>query len=546
MERVDLMRFPIALTILAVLVLAGAFLSLRFVLAIFALIVVFVGIVQFRQSGATMAVVGLIVSLMLAIGFFNTDPLVALGAAIYGIFKSFGITISVLATMLMIFLMREVGALQIISTAIKRAATTKEQQALFLGVGFGSFATSLGVVTPSLFPPLLVAMGFSPFAAIAISVLGYNATTSYALLSVPISLPADVFRLDVFLFAYKVNIFLPVVAVLVSIAMLWIIGGKSSVKKGIVPAILTGLTIAFSCLIFGLLHVPIMLIGVLAGLVSMAVLYLHQRLVTRPTKAIGSIDRGKTIRALSPWLILIALALVVSMPQVTDWMRHLDGPAFWVFDKPLDLDAFAQVYTWIFAATILSLLILKPTRDQLGKTMSLWIRRIWQPFIAYALFFGVAYVMAWSAMAVSNGKLVPTSEFAVLNMNNVIGLTLAATFGAMFVFVAPWLGLFGAVVGGSEASSNVMFFPIQHEAAEGIGLTEAGQNSSAFMTIYGSHANGGGIASAITPSKINNAAATIGAEAKLESEILRSHVPLVLVITFIVGLLTALFIALGI
>jgi len=546
LERVDLMRFPIALTILAVLVLAGAFLSLRFVLAIFALIVVFVGIVQFRQSGATMAVVGLIVSLMLAIGFFNTDPLVALGAAIYGIFKSFGITISVLATMLMIFLMREVGALQIISTAIKRAATTKEQQALFLGVGFGSFATSLGVVTPSLFPPLLVAMGFSPFAAIAISVLGYNATTSYALLSVPISLPADVFRLDVFLFAYKVNIFLPVVAVLVSIAMLWIIGGKSSVKKGIVPAILTGLTIAFSCLIFGLLHVPIMLIGVLAGLVSMAVLYLHQRLVTRPTKAIGSIDRGKTIRALSPWLILIALALVVSMPQVTDWMRHLDGPAFWIFDKPLDLDAFAQVYTWIFAATILSLLILKPTRDQLGKTMSLWIRRIWQPFIAYALFFGVAYVMAWSAMAVSNGKLVPTSEFAVLNMNNVIGLTLAATFGAMFVFVAPWLGLFGAVVGGSEASSNVMFFPIQHKAAEGIGLTEAGQNSSAFMTIYGSHANGGGIASAITPSKINNAAATIGAEAKLESEILRSHVPLVLVITFIVGLLTALFIALGI
>jgi len=546
LERVDLMRFPIALTILAVLVLAGAFLSLRFVLAIFALVVVFVGIVQFRQSGATMAVVGLIVSLMLAIGFFNTDPLVALGAAIYGIFKSFGITISVLATMLMIFLMREVGALQIISTAIKRAATTKEQQALFLGVGFGSFATSLGVVTPSLFPPLLVAMGFSPFAAIAISVLGYNATTSYALLSVPISLPADVFRLDVFLFAYKVNIFLPVVAVLVSIAMLWIIGGKSSVKKGIVPAILTGLTIAFSCLIFGLLHVPIMLIGVLAGLVSMAVLYLHQRLVTRPTKAIGSIDRGKTIRALSPWLILIALALVVSMPQVTDWMRHLDGPAFWIFDKPLDLDAFAQVYTWIFAATILSLPILKPTRDQLGKTMSLWIRRIWQPFIAYALFFGVAYVMAWSAMAVSNGKLVPTSEFAVLNMNNVIGLTLAATFGAMFVFVAPWLGLFGAVVGGSEASSNVMFFPIQHKAAEGIGLTEAGQNSSAFMTIYGSHANGGGIASAITPSKINNAAATIGAEAKLESEILRSHVPLVLVITFIVGLLTALFIALGI
>jgi lactate permease len=154
--------------------------------------------------------------------------------------------------------------------------------------------------------------------------------------------------------------------------------------------------------------------------------------------------------------------------------------------------------------------------------------------------------MAWSAMDVSNGKLVPTAQFAAMNMNNVVGFTLAAVFGASFVFVAPWLGLFGAVVGGSEASSNVLFFPIQHRAVEGIGLTGAGQNSSAFMTIYGSHANGGGIASAITPSKINNGAVTIGADAKMESEIMKSHVPLVLIITFIVGVMTALFVMLGI
>lgn len=542
----DLKRSSAGLMLLAALVLAGAFLNLKFVLAILALIVVFVGIVQFRQSGARMAVVGLAVALVLAVGYFNTDPMVAVGAAVFGVFKSFGITISVLTTMLMIFLMREVGALQKISAALKAAATTKEQQALFLGVGFGSFATSLGVATPSLFPPLLVAMGFSPFAAIAISVLGYNATTSYALLSVPISLPADIFKLDPFVFAYKVNIFLPVVSVLVSIAMLWVVGGRSSVRKGVLSAIVTGLVIGFSCLIFGLLGVPVMLIGVLAGLVSMLVLYFLQNLTAAPASLSQSISKVETVRALSPWLILVALALVVSIPQVTSWMRLLDGPAIWIFGKPLDFDAFAQVYTWIFTATILSLPILKPTQQQLRKTVDLWLRRIWQPFVAYALFFGVAYVMAWSAMGLTNGKMVPTAAFAAMNMNNVVGLTLAAAFGSMFMFVAPWLGLFGAVVGGSEASSNVMFFPIQHKAVEGIGLTGAAENSSAFMTIYGSHANGGGIASAITPSKINNAAATIGADAKLESEIMRSHIPIVLVITFIVGLLTGLFIMFGI
>jgi len=415
-----------------------------------------------------------------------------------------------------------------------------------LGVGFGTVATSLGVVTPSLFPPLLVAMGFSPFAAIAISVLGYNATTSYALLSIPLTLPADIFKLDLNELTFKVNIFLPVVAVLVSIAMLWIVGKGESVRKGIAPSILTGLTIGFSCLLLGILRTPVMLIGVLAGLVSMVVLYAYHRAVERPVPDKEPFNQRVTITALSPWLILIALALAISVPQVTDWLRRLDGSAFWIFDRPVDLDAFAQIYTWIFLATILSIPILRPTREQLTRTVSLWLRRIWQPFIAYSFFFGVAYVMAWSAMDVSNGKLVPTAQFAAMNMNNVVGFTLAAVFGASFVFVAPWLGLFGAVVGGSEASSNVLFFPIQHRAVEGIGLTGAGQNSSAFMTIYGSHANGGGIASAITPSKINNGAVTIGADAKMESEIMKSHVPLVLIITFIVGVMTALFVMLGI
>ena len=541
------MRRPsIGLTLFVALIFVGAFLNLKFVLAILALIVVFVGIVEFRQSGSTMAIVSLALVLVLAIGYFNTNPLVAAGAAIYGIFKSFGITISVLATILMILLMSEVKALERISAAVRAAATTKEQQALFLSVGFGSFATSLGVVTPSLLPPLLIAMEFSPFAAIALSVLGYNATTSYALLSVPISMPADVFKLDVFMLVYKVNIFLPVVSVLVSIAMLWVVGRGSSVRKGLVPAILAGLSIGLSCLLFGFLQVPIMLIGVLAGLVGMLVLYLLRNITTATARASEPIDRSATLRALSPWFILIVLALIVSVPQVTDWLRRLDGPVFWIFDRPLDLDAFAQVYTWIFVATVLSLPILKPTRQQLRKTANLWLKRILQPFIAYALFFGVAYVMAWSAMDLANGAIVPTSTFASMNMNNVVGLTLAAVFGSMFVFVAPWLGLFGAVVGGSEASSNVMFFPIQHKAVEGIGLTGAGQNSSAFMTIYGSHANAGGIASAITPSKINNAAGTIGADAKLESEVMRSNLPIVLVITFIVGLLTGLFIMFGI
>jgi len=527
------------------LVLLGAFLNLRFVLAVLPLLVVFIGIVELRQSGATMAVVALALSGALAIVSFDTNPLVAVGAAAYGILRSFGITISVIATMLMIFIMREVGALERISAAIKGVAVTREQQTLFIGVGFGAFVTSLGVVTPSLLPPLLVAMGFSPFAAVAVSVLGYNAVTSYALLAIPITLPADIFGLNPRDFAFKINIFLPIVAILISIVMLWLLGGTASLKRGFVSAVLSGLSLSLACLLFGIVGTPVRVIGVLAGLFCMFVLYIYQRLFGRGPEMVKPVDRVSTVRALSPWLILIVLALVVSIPAATTFLRGLDGAVLSILGNPVDFDGFAQVYTWITVSILLSLPILKPSRMQLANAFMIWIRRIWQPVIAYSLLFGVAYVMAWSAMDFSNGQLVPNSNFADLNMDNVVGLALAEL-GPAFVFAAPWLGLFGAVVGGSEASSNVLFFPIQHKAAQAIGLTGTGENSSAFMTVYGAHANGGGIASAVTPSKINNAAVTIGAGAKLESEIMRSHVPFVTLITFAVGLLTAFFVAFSI
>ncbi|MEM3567748.1 MAG: hypothetical protein QXS83_04200, partial [Thermoplasmata archaeon] len=72
--------------------------------ALFPLILVFIGIIMFRQSGAMMAVIGWIVSLVLAITYFHTGLDVALAASLYGIIKSFGITIAVLFTMYLIFL----------------------------------------------------------------------------------------------------------------------------------------------------------------------------------------------------------------------------------------------------------------------------------------------------------------------------------------------------------------------------------------------------------------------------------------------------------
>jgi lactate permease len=552
----------------------------KFSLAILPLVMVLVGMVVFRKSGAVMAVVGWALAVVLAVAAFHTDWRVALLGSVEGLLKSLGIGIAVVFTMYLIFYMKEDGLLEVVSKSLKRLARTREDQALFIGIGFGTFATSLGIVTPALFPPLLMAMGFGPFAAVAIAVLGYNASTSFALLSIPITLPAEVSpglseygAFTSIEFAYKICIYLPVISIAICYAMLYIIGGRDSMKRGAVQAFIVGAVVALSCLGFvsyeaftGSTLVPLRIIGVAAGLLSMAALYLFQLAMGRwrsknlspdetegtsigPADEEESLDIRSLLRAYSPLIILTILAGIVGIQSVADWLSDIPGEIeqIHLFSNPgkfIDLNVLSQIYTWILVAVLISILLLRPKREVLERTTKIWFRRIWSPFMAYSVYFAIAYVMAYSAMelgGVSGWLLQPTEHFGDFNMNGVLAAGLAAAFGVGYIWVAGSLGLFGAIVGGSETGSNVLFMKIQSATAKDIGLS-----SGEFLTMFGGHGAAGGVASAITPSKINNAVATIGEGSELEAEVMRKLLMVTVVLTIVINVMTGIFVTLSI
>jgi lactate permease len=532
--------------------------SWRFPLALYPLIVILFGVAFLRQNGLTMAVIGLSITIILAILEFGTPAEVAIGASAVGFLNSFGVSISVVATMLMIFLMRETNALQTVSKVIKRQVVDDEIRALYIGIGFGSFLTCLGVVTPSLFPPLLIAMGFAPTAAIAIAVLGYNATTSFSLLSIPIILPADQskqligFQISATELAFKISLFLPIVSIGFAFAILWVVGGRKAMRKGAIPALVGGSTLGLACLgstyldYFSHIEViPLKVVGVIAGLASMGALYVFQKLkpTARTPKSADYPNIHEILRSFSPWIILTAIALtVLGIPQLSTWLSTLPGNLNGIIlfaNIKVNLKIFTQVYTWIFVAVLVSILTLRPSKRQIKNAAGTWARRFVGPFLAYSLYFCIAYVMAWSAMTVGSNGLEPVS--LQQNMNYILGTTLASIFGSGYVFVAASLGLFGAVVGGSETSSNVLFMGVQRTAATNVGLNDTG-----FMTAYGSQAVAGGIASAITPAKINNAVVTIDESHATESLIMRKHLIVAILLTVITGILTGIFVSLGI
>jgi len=526
-----------------------------FFLAIFPILVVLIGMIFLYRSGVFVSIIGWIIASILAVYYFHTPWKVVLGASLVGIIKALGITLAVSFTMFLIFLMRETGALGKVIEYIKGIAKSKEEQTLFLGMGFGSLSTALGMVTPAMFPPVFRLLGFSSIAAIAVSILCYDPLTSFALFSIPITLPAEVafkvFHIQppgidtlqefIWKFTFKITAFLPPISILFAFLMLWSVGGKTAIAKHWKPALISGLVLSLSALIIAWLRIlPVEVIGIFAGFLTMVFVNIYYRSINREKTDRIPFDK-KVFRAFSPFLLLILFSLIVNLPNIKDFFAKLLDPyeVINIFaDKKEDLNVMANVWFWILVVSIISIPILRPSSEQIKRVFKLWFIRVGGPFVAYSLFFAVAFIMAWSGMEIVEGKLVPGLYFKEYNMNIIIASTFAKVFGNAYPLVVPFIGLLGAFIGGSETASNVLFAKIQW------GTTLATIGAPDFMWIFAAHAVGGGIASAITPAKITNAAATIGVSGKEEGIFIKAVLLPILLITLLTGILLWLYLKL--
>ncbi len=520
-------------------------------MSILPILAVLIGMLAFNRSGTFVSIMGWALSLLVAVYYFKTPFSVVWGATLMGIIKALGISLAVIFTMFLIFLMSETKALAKIIEYIKKITKDKAEQTLFLGMGFGSLSTALGMVTPAMFPPIFRLLGFSSVASIAISILCYDPLTSFALFSIPITLPAkvamsfgikppgiDSLQSFIWDYTFKITAFLPFISMLFAFLMLYVAGGKSALKDNWKGGFFSGLVLSLSALLLSYFRlVPVELIGIVSGLATMVFVYFYYKNNSNTTQE--SFFQKELLVASSPFIILILVSFVVNIHGVRIYLSNLLNPyeVITVFaDKKEDLNILSSVWFWIMVVSFVSIFILKPQKDQLNKIVKLWLNRIWGPFLAYSLFFSVAYIMAWSGMDVINGKLLPSTHFVTNNMDIIISSSFAHWFGKFYPLVAPFLGLIGAFVGGSATASNVLFAKIQWEAV----ISTVGAQS--FMWIYAAHAVGGGIASAITPSKITNAASTIGVGGKEEAQFIKATILPVLFMCLLVGILSMIFI----
>ena len=133
--------------------------------------------------------------------------------------------------------------------------------------------TALGATPVSILPPIMIALGYSSYVAIALPAIGYDSLCTYALLAIPAVVYTDVLGPLVkdagitltlqdtgLLFAR----FIPLVTTCIALGMFWIVGRWRMMLRGLLPAVLTGLVAGGCCWLMATADL-VPLTGVVAG-----------------------------------------------------------------------------------------------------------------------------------------------------------------------------------------------------------------------------------------------------------------------------------------
>ncbi|HMN01228.1 MAG TPA: L-lactate permease [Geobacter anodireducens] len=463
--------------------------TLPLLLTLLPIVVILVMLLVFRKAADVSGIIGWFAISVVAWLGFQTTPEVIIRSTAAGFIRSFSVSLIVATSLLQMALMEKTGALRRITIFIRTIASdNRAVQIMMINIGFGTLMVAVGATPVSILPPILLAMGYSTYVAIALPAIGYDSLCTYALLGAPIVVFVDLANS----FLGKGNeialhqagmvfyMFLPVVSTMIGFCMLWIVGKWQAIREGWLPCLLTGAVIGVVARFTNQYDNLVVLTGVLCGIAVIAAMAAYLvvtggKVIDRSLLSAEEREFAAAMplwRAFMPWTLLVILILVLNVPQdLFSWLyRTMKLPitGLTADGKPLDTRALWQAYTWILVSTILAVPFLKPTGEQLRETLRVWARRAPRPVFAAAVFFAIGEIMNMA------GYDMAADRFVVPSMVKVLADSSALAFQGMYGEVVAFIGLFGGFITGSEASTIAMFAKYTMTTAKNLDMPLSG------------------------------------------------------------------------
>ena len=494
------------------------------------LTVLFLMIFQ-NWGGARAGAAGWFASLIVATLIFGAHPELIAHSQMKGVLLSLNVLYIIWAALLLYHVVNETGAIRAIGIGIQRFSGDKTIQILIFGWIFASFLQGVaGYGVPiAVVAPLLVALGFTPVVAVAVPAIGHSWSVTFGSMGASFQALMAVSGLESSYLAPWSATLLGIAAFLCGIFAVYVYAGWKMVRHSFLAILIIGAAMAgtqYALAVSGMWTLGgfgASLAGLCSGL-AVAKLKIYNR--TPPSQTRPEMSLWWALAAY--FILIVIVSTGVMIPSAKAFLGQVN--------LSLTFPEIVSLHGWVTAAGK-------------GKAINIFghggALLLYSSIISYFVyrskgFYKPKAMKTIFQKTVKNG--VPTSLgivsmvcFAMImdhcGMIYILAEGISRVFGSVYPLVAPWIGLLGAFMTGSNTNSNVVFGVLQQETAHLAGLSVA--------LILAAQTTGGALGSMIAPAKILVGCSTVGLAGK-EGPVLMKTLRYGFVITGIIGVITAL------
>lgn len=509
-----------------------------------------------KWSASKAGALAWLVAAVIAFTFFGS------GVHILGVASSKGLSLSLFvltiiwSSVLLYNMIDRLGGIDVIGTTMTRFVKDPLAQALIVGWAFSGFMQGIaGFGVPvAVVAPLLVLMKFSPAKAAAIVLVGHSWAVTFGSLGSSYYTIQLVTSIDGRIIGPHMALMFALPTITTGFAVAYMEGGLKSIRRGGGLILLMGLSISVGLWSTVALGVP-QIASIVAGLLGCGIGWLLTKIfLLRTTTNLenishNNIDSDKnnqngrqkdnniqdlsqpSIRRLGfhlaflPYYLLLALSVISQLPEIKNfgatWQWGLNYPT-----TETTLGHVAEAKNHYAAIRFL------------GHPAPLILFSLVFSYLVFRVSGKWGNRSAWGAVKITYKQVVPSSVGILTmvmmalvmtdtGMTVLLGRAIAIGTGQIFPLFAPYIGVLGTFMTGSNTNSNVMFGALQLETARALGIGS--------VTLASAQSIGGALGSAIAPAKVLVGTAVVGLSGR-ENEVLRRTIPYCLAIVALVGI----------
>lgn len=513
------------------------------------IIILLLLLVKFRWGAAEAGSITWFIVALVAVVLYRTPMNTLAVETVKGVWSAvFSILIVVWPAILIYEVTNEAKAFEPFRKGIEKVTPNRLLQIMAFGWGFAGFLqgiTGFGVPV-AIAAPLLVGIGVTPLYAVIITLIGHAWNNTFGTLSVAwlalkevTALPAS----EALVTALYAGAFIWLFNIVAGLTICWLYGKGKGIKEGLPAVLIISLMQGGGTLILSQWNDGVN--GFIAGLLGFIVIFLLGRTswYNKPSSippeetpvlmdaevAVAGDTSEKPMGfhlAFSPYYILLSLTVgILLIKPIKAFLGQ------WKIGIPFP--ATETGYGFVNAATELY----SPFSPFIHGATFLFVSAM----LGYFIFASKGYVMPGGMgriMSRTIEKCIPATiamvsltALSVLMRNTgqagVLAFGVGNATGKFYSFMAPFVGVLGAFMTGSNTASNILFSNFQQTTAQVIGLNQA--------AILGAQTAGAAAGNVICPGNVLLGTTTVGILG-MEGDVLRVTLKVALGLATVIGL----------